>query len=70
MYITEQKIDELGLGRLNYDEKALLVRKEYEIAYGDLENYRATSTRSGGAVVTGQPGIGTICTSCRPRLLH
>lgn len=61
MYMTEQKIDDLGLGCLDYDEKALLVRKEYENSYKDLENYKATSTRSGGAVVTGQPGIGKTC---------
>jgi hypothetical protein len=67
MYLTKQKIDELGLRRLDYDGKALLVRKDYEIAYGDLENYSATSTRSGGVVVTGQPGIGAVCTSRRPR---
>ncbi|KAH9030107.1 hypothetical protein EDB85DRAFT_1453637 [Lactarius pseudohatsudake] len=62
-YMTEEQICNLGLRRsLGYDEVVLLVRKEYEYAYGQLRSYEGdTKTKGGGVVVFGQPGIGKTC---------
>ncbi|KAH9071569.1 hypothetical protein EDB83DRAFT_257774 [Lactarius deliciosus] len=62
-YMTEEQICDLGFRRcLGYDEVVLLVRKEYEYAYGQLRSYEGDSkTKGGGVVVLGQPGIGKTC---------
>ena len=57
-YLTTQKIHDLGLRTLFYEANVLLVRKEFEISYEELEKYKAGPYESGGVVVTGQPGIG------------
>ncbi|KAH9064626.1 hypothetical protein EDB87DRAFT_1598434 [Lactarius vividus] len=60
-FLSEEQIDYLGLrAHFLYDEAVLLVRKEYKIAYPILQSYKKTP-RSGGVVVTGQPGIGKTC---------
>ncbi|KAH9030506.1 hypothetical protein EDB85DRAFT_2146652 [Lactarius pseudohatsudake] len=59
-YLKKGQIDSLGLSALLYDESALLIRKEYKAIHDDLRSYeRDPTSRGGGVVVTGQPGIGT-----------
>ena len=59
-YLTTKRIVDLGLKGLFYNVKVLLVRKGFQVAYKNLEDYKAISSSSsiGGVVVTGQPGIG------------
>jgi hypothetical protein len=64
-YLAKQQIDSLGVRRLRYPEDVLLVREEYTVAYSALQLYKKEDAsqllhtkRSGGVVVTGQPGIG------------
>ena len=57
-HLSTQKIHDLGLRALFYEANVLLVRKEFEISYEELEKYKAGPYESGGVVVTGQPGIG------------
>ncbi|KAH9077651.1 hypothetical protein EDB83DRAFT_2345111 [Lactarius deliciosus] len=60
-FLAKEQIDYLGLNaHFLYDEAVLLVRKEYKVAYPALRSYK-TNLRSGGVVVTGQPGIGKTC---------
>ncbi|KAH9071614.1 hypothetical protein EDB83DRAFT_260484 [Lactarius deliciosus] len=62
-YMTEELICSLGLREfLGYDEVVLLIREEYEYAYGQLRSYEGDpKTKGGGVVVLGQPGIGKTC---------
>ncbi|KAH8982416.1 hypothetical protein EDB92DRAFT_124476 [Lactarius akahatsu] len=61
-YMTKEQLCSLGLGSLGYNEVVLLVRKEYEYAYGQLRSYEGDpKTKGGGVVVLGQPGIGKTC---------
>jgi hypothetical protein len=57
-YIPEAQVNELGLQDLGYNEKVLLVRHEYISAFDHLTSL-SLNDRSGGVIVTGQPGIGT-----------
>ena len=62
-YLTKQQIDTLHLRKyLRYGEDILLVHKEYTVAYRKLQSYKENHLpgvkRTGGVVVTGQPGIG------------
>ena len=57
-YIPEIQVNELGLQVLGYSEKVLLVRQEYISAFDHLTSM-SLNDRSGGVIVTGQPGIGT-----------
>ncbi|KAH8981944.1 hypothetical protein EDB86DRAFT_3129307 [Lactarius hatsudake] len=60
-FLTEEQINYLGLrDHLLYHEVTLLAREEYKVAYPTLRSYKE-SPRSGGVVVTGQPGIGKTC---------
>lgn len=57
-YIPEAQVNELGLQDLGHNEKVLLVRHEYISAFDHLTSL-SLNDRSGGVIVTGQPGIGT-----------
>ena len=57
-YLPEEQIDSLQLGHLSYTESVLLVREEYEVTFGYLQEKSSPRRRSAGMVVTGQPGIG------------
>ncbi|KAH9030527.1 hypothetical protein EDB85DRAFT_1429344 [Lactarius pseudohatsudake] len=60
-FLSNEQIDYLGLKTdFLYEEAVLLVRNEYKVAYPTLRSYK-TNPRSGGVVVTGQPGIGKTC---------
>lgn len=54
-YIPRDKVNMLRLRDLGCDAGAILIRDEYRLAVGRLKDRRANI---GGAVVTGQPGIG------------
>jgi len=56
-YIPETQVNELGLQDLGYNEKALLICHRYISAFDHLTSI-SLNDRSGGVVVTGQPGIG------------
>jgi hypothetical protein len=60
-YLTTQQIDFIGLREhLCFNEEVLLIREEYKLAYTELKSDEENhlKERSGGIVVTGQPGIG------------
>ena len=57
-YLPEEHIDSLQLDHLSYNESALLVREEYEIAFRYLQEKKTPRRRSAGMVITGHPGIG------------
>ena len=57
-YLPEEQIDSLKLDHLSYNESVLLVREEYEVAFGYLQEKERLRRRSAGMVITGQPGIG------------
>ena len=57
-YLPEEHIDTLQLDHLSYNESILLVREEYEVAFGHLQEKERPRRRSTGMVVTGHPGIG------------
>jgi hypothetical protein len=57
-YVPDAQIERLRLDRLNYHESVLLVREEYISAFDTLESRSLGSSRGGGVVVVGQPGIG------------
>ncbi|KAH9048862.1 hypothetical protein EDB84DRAFT_1574436 [Lactarius hengduanensis] len=60
-FLSKEQIDYLGLKTdFLYSQPVLLVRNEYKVAYPTLRSYK-TNPRSGGVVVTGQPGIGKTC---------
>ena len=59
-YIPQTSVDELGLRDLGYNERCLLVRHEFISALDHLTSM-SSNDRSGGVVVTGQPGIGMHC---------
>ena len=58
-YLTKEQTVKLKLKQLQYNEKLLLVRNEYKMAYEmiclDKNNKHF---RMGGVVITGQPGAG------------
>jgi len=56
-YIPGTQVNKLGLQDLGYNEKVLLVRHEYISAFDQLTSM-SLNDRSGGVIVTGQPGIG------------
>ncbi|KAH9003512.1 hypothetical protein EDB86DRAFT_3241318 [Lactarius hatsudake] len=59
-YVPKKHIDSLNMADLGYPEgHGLLVRQEYEVAWGDFDFDTARCKDQGGVVVTGQPGIGT-----------
>lgn len=60
-YLPRQLIDSLKLRSLSYKEPVLLIREEYELAFQYLkaQEGKGQDIRSGGVVITGQPGIGT-----------
>lgn len=55
-YLTKEQTDPLRTG-LYYREEVLLVRKDYDVTYHYIMSYKK-NPRTGGMVVTGQPGIG------------
>ena len=59
-HLSQNRLSSLRLDLLQYDEDVILVREEYKTVYKDLVSYQdgRQKTRSGGVVVTGQPGIG------------
>ena len=57
-YLPEEHIGSLQLGHLSYNESVFLVREEYEVTFGYLQEKNRTLRRSAGMVVTGQPSIG------------
>ena len=57
-YVLNTQIEQLRLDCLNYRESVLLVHKEYISAFVTLESCSLESSRDGGVVVVGQPGIG------------
>ncbi|KAH9011684.1 hypothetical protein EDB84DRAFT_1647058 [Lactarius hengduanensis] len=60
-FLAKEQIDYLGLkAHFLYDGDVLLVRNEYKVAFPTLQTYKK-NPRSGGVVVTGQPGIGKTC---------
>lgn len=62
-YLPKELIDSLLVKHLRYGEDVLLVREEYKVAYRELQLLEnpedALEPRSGGIIVTGQPGIGS-----------
>lgn len=56
-YLTEGKINSLGLNCLLYREAILLARGEYSTIYDDPRFYKENPD-SGGVTLTGQQGIG------------
>jgi len=56
-YIPETQVNELGLQDLGYNKKVLLIRHGYISAFDRLTSM-SLNDRSGGVIVTGQPGIG------------
>ncbi|KAI9441165.1 hypothetical protein BJY52DRAFT_502931 [Lactarius psammicola] len=63
-YVSETDIDFQGMLMLRYREpRGLLVRPEYDVALGMLDEGFKTAKdwNRGGVVVTGQPGIGKSC---------
>ena len=63
-YLPATVVDELGLRELGFNASVLLVREEYHYTLDTLEGRQKNS---GGIVITGHPGIGTIC--CRKIIL-
>jgi hypothetical protein len=57
-YFSEQLLQDLQFGRMDYHEKVLLIREEYVTTYNTLESWSGGISAGGGVVVTGQPGIG------------
>ena len=55
-YIPLSLLAELGLTSVNYRDKVLLIREEYNTLFDTLEDWNQLG--GGGVVVTGQPGIG------------
>ncbi|KAF8346138.1 hypothetical protein F5887DRAFT_962858 [Amanita rubescens] len=55
-YIPFSLLAELGLTSINYREKVLLVREEYNTVLDTLEDWNRLG--GGGVIVTGQAGIG------------
>ncbi|KAH9178312.1 hypothetical protein EDB89DRAFT_1166852 [Lactarius sanguifluus] len=63
-YVSEKQIRSLGLMALGYPEPSgLLVRPEYDVTLAMLneDHETAKKRKSGGVVVTGQPGTGKTC---------
>ncbi|KAH9031310.1 hypothetical protein EDB85DRAFT_1959196 [Lactarius pseudohatsudake] len=61
-YVPKTRIDHLKMRELGYNEiSGLLVRPEYDVAFSMLKKDHETARYCGGAVVTGQPGIGKTC---------
>ncbi|KAH9000060.1 hypothetical protein EDB92DRAFT_460114 [Lactarius akahatsu] len=61
-YVPKTHIDHLKMSELGYNEtRGLLVRPEYDVAFGVLQQDHETVEDCGGVVVTGQPGIGKTC---------
>ncbi|KAH8986501.1 hypothetical protein EDB83DRAFT_2683759 [Lactarius deliciosus] len=63
-YVPKKHIDSLQMRKLGYPHKhGLLVRPEYDVAWGSLDYGAATANANdqGGVVITGQPGIGKTC---------
>ncbi|KAH9010689.1 hypothetical protein EDB84DRAFT_1570276 [Lactarius hengduanensis] len=63
-YVPKTRIDDLKMSELGYNEtRGLLVRPEYDVAFGMLQQAHDhwTPEDCGGVVVTGQPGIGKTC---------
>ncbi|KAH9074236.1 hypothetical protein EDB83DRAFT_1946033 [Lactarius deliciosus] len=61
-YVPKKHIDSLNMADLGYpEEHGLLVRQEYDVAWGDFDYDTAKSKGRGGVIVTGQPGIGKTC---------
>ncbi|KAH9022953.1 hypothetical protein EDB85DRAFT_1992850 [Lactarius pseudohatsudake] len=60
-YLPNAYLDSLELRVLGYTEKCLLIRAEYDVAFGDFNPQAAISRMCDGVVVTGQPGIGKSC---------
>ncbi|KAF8342458.1 hypothetical protein F5887DRAFT_974351 [Amanita rubescens] len=56
-YISLSVLEDLGLTSMNYEEDVLLIRKEYDTALDTFKRWSLVR-KSGGVVVTGQPGIG------------
>jgi hypothetical protein len=59
-YLPKEHIHSLQLPKLLYSEPVLLIREEYELAFTYLQSQEGEEQRirSGGMVITGQPGIG------------
>lgn len=61
-YLPKELIDSLLVKHFRCGEDVLLVREEYKVAYRELQLLEnpedALEPRSGGVVVTGQPGFG------------
>jgi hypothetical protein len=60
-YLPKENVHSLRLSQLHFGESVLLVREEYKDAYSYLESRKAkeeASSRGGGRIVSGQPGIG------------
>lgn len=63
-YLPKENVHSLRLSQLHFGESVLLVREEYKDAYSYLESRKAkeeASSRGGGRIVSGQPGIGKSC---------
>ena len=65
-YVSRTKITQLHLDKLGYRENALLIREEYITAIDMLEG---PFQPHNAVVITGQPGIGVLCTSFKPIFL-
>ena len=57
-YVPAAALLKLQVRRMKYNEKVLLIREEYVLAFDTLVSWWKCSERGGGVVVTGQPGIG------------
>jgi hypothetical protein len=60
--LPKKYLDTLEFSRLVYSEIGLLFRAEYDAAWMELnlQAQTAVRTKSGGVLVSGQPGIGTL----------
>ncbi|KAH9074282.1 hypothetical protein EDB83DRAFT_2549740 [Lactarius deliciosus] len=61
-YVPKKHMDSLEMTAFGYPDKyGLLVRPEYEVAWGDFDYDTARKKDRRGVIVTGQPGIGKTC---------
>ncbi|KAH9031315.1 hypothetical protein EDB85DRAFT_1959228 [Lactarius pseudohatsudake] len=62
IYVPKTHINHLKMRELGYNEtRGLLFWPEFDVAFGMLKKDHETARDCGGAVVTGQPGIGKTC---------